>query len=73
MSMELRVKRRVPEAQLPTRTSEGAAGYDLYSCQDCTIPAQGKVRSCSSLLAFLWNNLNNWHLVGNSQKGKGGY
>ena len=43
MSLELRVKRRVPEAQLPTRTSEGAAGYDLYSCQDCLIPAQGKV------------------------------
>ncbi|XP_063685618.1 uncharacterized protein LOC134819551 [Bolinopsis microptera] len=42
MSLELRVKRRVPEAQLPTRTSEGAAGYDLYSCQDCLIPAQGK-------------------------------
>ena len=71
MSMELRVKRRVPEAQLPTRTSEGAAGYDLYSCQDCTIPAQGKVRSCSSLFSF--DISNDWHLIGNIRVGKGGY
>ena len=41
--MELRVKRRVAHAHLPSRTSEGAAGYDLYSCEDSVIPAQGKV------------------------------
>jgi len=40
--MELRVKRRVAHAHLPSRTSEGAAGYDLYSCEDSVIPAQGK-------------------------------
>ena len=41
--MELKVKKRVAEAHLPTRTSPGAAGYDLYSCKEVTIPAQGKV------------------------------
>ena len=50
MNTELRVKRRVPEAQLPTRTSAGAAGYDLYSSEECVIPAQGKVSSSYSLL-----------------------
>jgi len=41
-AMELRVKRRVAHAHLPTRTSDGAAGYDLYSCEDTLVPSRGK-------------------------------
>ena len=41
--MSLKVLKRNPAAHLPTRTSEGAAGYDLYSCEDAVVAAQGKV------------------------------
>jgi dUTP pyrophosphatase len=44
--MQLRVKRLVPQAVLPTRQSEGAAGYDLTSVEDVEIqPGQ---RACVS-------------------------
>jgi len=38
----LRVKRLTPNAMIPTRGSEEAAGYDLYAAHDCTIAAQSK-------------------------------
>ncbi|BDA40662.1 Deoxyuridine 5'-triphosphate nucleotidohydrolase [Coccomyxa sp. Obi] len=38
----LRVKKLTPEATLPKRGSERAAGYDLASAHDCTVPARGK-------------------------------
>lgn len=38
----LQVKKLVPEAQLPKRGSEHAAGYDLTSAVDCTIPPRSK-------------------------------
>lgn len=38
----LQIKLLSDKAQAPTRGSEFAAGYDLYSAQDTTIPARGK-------------------------------
>ena len=38
----LRVKKHSKEAKLPYRSSQFAAGYDLYASQDMTIPAKGK-------------------------------
>jgi len=38
----LKVQRLNAEAHLPTRTSPGAAGYDLYSSEDVVIKAEGK-------------------------------
>ena len=38
----LRVKRITELATLPTRGSAQAAGYDLYSAYDVSIPAKGK-------------------------------
>lgn len=38
----LQVKKLSPDAQLPKRGSEHAAGYDLSSSVDCTVPAHGK-------------------------------
>ena len=35
--MSLKVKKLSPDAQLPTRGSEGAAGYDLQSIESCVI------------------------------------
>ena len=35
--MQLQVKKLRPEAKLPTRGSEQAAGYDLYACMDCEV------------------------------------
>ena len=32
--MELLVKRLSPEAQLPSRATDGSAGYDLCACMD---------------------------------------
>ncbi|CAO3651200.1 unnamed protein product [Mucor hiemalis] len=40
---KLLVKRLSEFAQLPTRGSSLAAGYDLYCAHDTVIPAQGKV------------------------------
>lgn len=42
LSKTLLVKRNKPQAQLPKRGSEHAAGYDLASCVDIVIPAKGK-------------------------------
>eukprot|EP00041_Stephanoeca_diplocostata_P008129 m.117648 g.117648 ORF g.117648 m.117648 type:complete len:168 (-) comp17186_c0_seq1:243-746(-) len=39
---QLRVKKLSEHAQLPTRGSEHAAGYDLRSAYDITLPAEGK-------------------------------
>ncbi|ABP00357.1 predicted protein [Ostreococcus lucimarinus CCE9901] len=41
-SAALRVKRLSDDATMPTRGSEGAAGYDLASAHDCVVPARGK-------------------------------
>lgn len=38
----MRVKRLTPNATIPTRGSEEAAGYDLYAAHDRTIPARSK-------------------------------
>ena len=38
----LKVKLHSDNAQLPTRGSPGAAGYDLYSAENKIIPAGGK-------------------------------
>jgi len=38
----LRVKRLTPNAQIPTRGSEEAAGYDLYAAHDCVIEPHSK-------------------------------
>lgn len=35
--MSLKVKKTSPDAQLPTRGSDGAAGYDLQSIESCVI------------------------------------
>lgn len=44
MAMRLLVKRNpaYPLAKLPTRGSAQAAGYDLYACEDATIPRGGR-------------------------------
>lgn len=35
--MQLGIKKLVPDSIIPTRGSDGAAGYDLYSNEDCVI------------------------------------
>ena len=40
---ELRVKKLVQDAIIPTRGSGGAVGYDLYSVEDCNIPHGGRL------------------------------
>ena len=35
----LKIKKLVPGAFLPTKGSEQAAGYDLYSIQEAIVPA----------------------------------
>ncbi len=42
----LKVKRLSENAFLPTRGSKQAAGYDLYSAYDCSVPARGKNLVC---------------------------
>lgn len=44
MTKQLKVKRLRPGAQLPTRATEGSAGYDLYACleTELTISAGGR-------------------------------
>lgn len=38
----LKVKRLSTNAQVPTRASMGAAGYDLYAAYDVQVPARGR-------------------------------
>lgn len=38
----LKVKRLSEYAHIPTRGSEFAAGFDLYSAYDCVVPPRGK-------------------------------
>ena len=38
----LRVKKHSIDAKLPCRSSQYAAGYDLYASEDITVPAKGK-------------------------------
>ena len=38
--MSLGVKKLSFDARLPTRGSDGAVGYDLYSSEDATVPCQ---------------------------------
>ena len=38
----LYVKKLNQKAQLPSKGSERAAGYDLYSSEDSKVPANGK-------------------------------
>ncbi|KAK7116587.1 hypothetical protein V1264_002246 [Littorina saxatilis] len=42
-TVTLRFAKLTKEASTPTRGSELAAGYDLYSAYDYTVPAHGKV------------------------------
>lgn len=47
----IKVKLLSPDAKVPTRATQGSAGYDLYSAEDVIIPA----RSCeviSTSIAF---------------------
>lgn len=39
---KLRVKKLNPKAFLPSKGSDQAAGYDLYSIEELTIPSRGK-------------------------------
>ena len=43
MENNLKVKLRSDMAQIPTRGSPDAAGYDLYSAEDKIVPAHGKM------------------------------
>ena len=38
----LQVKKLVPNAFLPSKGSDRAAGYDLYSIEETVVPARGK-------------------------------
>jgi dUTP pyrophosphatase len=38
--MSLGIKKLSTDARLPTRGSDGAVGYDLYSSEDATVPCQ---------------------------------
>lgn len=38
----MRIKKLNPQAYIPTKGSEHAAGYDLYSIDALTVPKQGK-------------------------------
>jgi dUTP pyrophosphatase len=51
----IRLKKKVivlsqPFARIPTRGSEGAAGFDLYACEDLKIPA----RSNNTIIAMMF-------------------
>src|SRR5437868_14094547 len=37
------VKKLKPEARIPTKGSKKAAGHDLYSMEEVTVPARGQV------------------------------
>ena len=41
-SSSLRVRLVSPNATVPTRGSQGAAGYDLYSIEDGVVPLRGR-------------------------------
>lgn len=50
--MKIQVKKLRPDAKLPTRGSEKAAGYDLYACLDtetAEIPPHGTFRAGTGL------------------------
>ncbi|AGE50800.1 dUTP pyrophosphatase [Paramecium bursaria Chlorella virus CVB-1] len=47
--MAFLIKKLVPEAIVPTRGSDGAAGYDLTSVVDITVPALGRVAVATGL------------------------
>ena len=49
--MSLKVKKLTPDAQLPTRGSAGAAGYDLQSTESCVV-MPGKRTVVSTGLSF---------------------
>lgn len=38
----MRVQRLTEHATLPTRATEGSAGYDLAACEDVVVPARGR-------------------------------
>lgn len=39
--MSFVISKVVPHAVIPTRATEGAAGYDLNACEDAVVPAGG--------------------------------
>jgi len=39
--MSFVISKVVPHAVIPTRATEGAAGYDLSACEDAVVPAGG--------------------------------
>ena len=54
MKDTLKVKLLCEDAKLPTRGSEKAAGYDLYSCENVTLPVMGiaKIKTGVSIAIF---------------------
>jgi dUTP pyrophosphatase len=45
----LQVQLLGPKGKAPTRGSAFAAGYDLYSSEDTTVPARGKAMVATSI------------------------
>ncbi|GIX89226.1 hypothetical protein CEXT_760781, partial [Caerostris extrusa] len=45
----LRVAKLTSNAKIPTKGSKLAAGYDLYSAYDYTVPSQGKVLAMTDI------------------------
>lgn len=46
---KVRVVKRNPEARLPTRGSQGAAGYDLYAVEPIALPARGSQKVATGI------------------------
>jgi dUTP pyrophosphatase len=48
--ISVKVKKLHPDAKIPTSGSEHAAGFDLYSCEECTL-APGEFKKISTGIA----------------------
>ena len=53
--MPLGVKKLSFDARLPTRGSDGAVGYDLYSSEDATVPCQAGRALVSTGIASVYS------------------
>ncbi len=75
--MKLKVKKLNPEAVLPSYAHKGDAGLDLYSCEECVIPAgERKIVSTGisiefpeGYVALVWDKSG---VAGNGIKSMGG-